>query len=43
MAMITSAVTMMMESSIGRVKKPFNPLKGETFEYVDKDLKIIVE
>lgn len=28
---------------IDRVKKPFNPLKGETFEYIDEDTKMIFE
>lgn len=28
---------------INRVKKPFNPLKGETYEYVDNDFKMIIE
>jgi hypothetical protein len=37
------AFFMMMSNVIGRVKKPFNPLKGETFEYIEDDLKIIVE
>lgn len=40
---IISAFTLVFSTSIGRVKKPFNPLKGETYEYVDGDFKLIVE
>lgn len=29
--------------TINRIKKPFNPLLGETFEYIDGDLKLIME
>ena len=29
--------------TINRIKKPFNPLLGETFEYIDNDLRVLVE
>lgn len=40
---IISAFTLVFSTSIGRVKKPFNPLKGETFEYIDDDFRLVVE
>ena len=39
MAYIAAFVTADMSMSIGRVLKPMIPLVGETFEYVDNDLK----
>ena len=28
---------------VGRVKKPFNPLKGETYEFVEDDFRMVIE
>lgn len=28
---------------IGRAKKPFNPLKGETYDYDDGNYRMIIE
>jgi hypothetical protein len=30
-------------NSIGRFKKPFNPILGETYEFVTKDYKYFAE
>jgi len=43
MAYSISAFFIMMSNVIGRVKKPFNPLKGETYEYIEDDLRVVVE
>ena len=38
-ALIVAFITAEMSMSIGRILKPMIPLVGETFEYVDNDLK----
>ena len=38
-ALIAAFITAEMSMSIGRILKPMIPLVGETFEYVDNDLK----
>lgn len=42
-AYVTSAIFILLSNAIFRMKKPFNPLLGETYEYVDGDLKCIIE
>lgn len=43
MAYILGGIFMKYSNVLNRITKPFNPLKGETYEYVDGDLKIIIE
>ena len=43
MAYILSGIFMKYSNIIDRITKPFNPLLGETYEYQDKDLKIVIE
>lgn len=40
---VFASMVILHSNTINRVNKPFNPLLGETYEYVDKDLKMIVE
>jgi hypothetical protein len=43
LAYVTSVSFIQLASSINRMKKPFNPLLGETFEYYENDLKSVFE
>lgn len=43
MAYVTAGIYMIRSNVLYRTKKPFNPLKGETFEYQEDDFRIIVE
>lgn len=43
MAYVLGGIYMKYSNIIDRISKPFNPLKGETFEYIDGDLKIVIE
>ena len=42
-ALVLSAFFIALSNTINRIKKPFNPLLGETYEYIDKDLRVITE
>lgn len=43
--MILSAFIIVCANSVQTTKKPFNPVLGETFEYIDRDFgtKVILE
>ncbi len=40
---VVSAFYILYSNTINRVSKPFNPMLGETFEYLEGDLKMIIE
>ena len=40
MAYVTAGIYMIRSNVLYRTKKPFNPLKGETFEYQEDDFRI---
>ena len=42
-ALVLSAFFITFSNTINRIKKPFNPLLGETYEYMEKDLRVLVE
>lgn len=42
-ALILSGFFISLSNTLNRIKKPFNPLLGETYEYIEDDLKILVE
>ena len=41
--LIFSAILFFHSNNINRIKKPFNPLLGETYEFIDKDFKMVLE
>lgn len=43
LALVFSHSYMMLTNTIKRINKTFNPLLGETYEYVNKDLRCIME
>ena len=43
MVYVTAGLFMKFSTVLGRVKKPFNPLLGETFEYQEDDFKLVME
>ena len=43
LAYVFSHSYMMFSNTVKRVNKTFNPLLGETYEYVDKDLRTVME
>jgi hypothetical protein len=45
MAYVVAFAMSICSTTIGRTKKPFNPILGETFEYIDekKNCKFISE
>ena len=40
---VFASLVILHSNTINRVNKPFNPLLGETYEYIENDLKMIVE
>jgi hypothetical protein len=42
-AYVTGVIFILLSNVVFRMKKPFNPLLGETYEYVDGDLKCVIE
>lgn len=43
MALVFSSSFMMFTNTVNRVNKTFNPLLGETYEYINKDLRCVME
>jgi len=40
---VIGAFYILYSNTINRISKPFNPMLGETFEYFDNDLRMVVE
>lgn len=40
---VMASMYILNSNTINRISKPFNPLLGETYEYIEKDLRIVVE
>ena len=40
---VFAAIVILHSNTINRVNKPFNPLLGETYEYLEGDLKMVIE
>lgn len=43
LALVFSSSYMMLTNTLKRINKTFNPLLGETYEYVNKDIRCIME
>jgi len=43
MVFVAAGVITSMNQTFGRTSKPFNPMLGETFEYITKDAKFFSE
>ena len=40
---VFASMVILHSNTINRVNKPFNPMLGETYEYIENDMKMIVE